>query len=68
MRPWVIAHDGSNPDYPFGFSCLRCGEKRLLAPSIELDKYFDECNLFRSEHVACEKNESASEKILIDLC
>lgn len=38
---WVIVNDGSDPENLFGFECLRCGERHLLASSIELDTYID---------------------------
>lgn len=50
MTNWILACDGSNPNFPFGFACLRCGAQERLPNNIPIDvwmawgKNFTECH------------------------
>ena len=57
MKPWILAADGSNPDFPFGFACLRCGAKKALDGSgIPMAEYVKAAKAFRKEHAQCRRN------------
>lgn len=51
--PWIIVSDGTDPRYPWGFACLRCGTKeRLLAP-MTLTNFLWAARKFRDKHLEC---------------
>jgi hypothetical protein len=53
-KPWILATDGSNPEFPFGFACLRCGVKKALdGHGIPMAEYVKGAKAFRKEHIQC---------------
>jgi len=53
---WVLASDGTNPEYPFGFSCLRCGAiEKISSPSGEMlvNEYLRRSRAFLKQHKKC---------------
>ena len=55
MNSHIIACDGTNPEYPFGFACLHCGAKKRLNASLPLVVYIDIAQEFRRQHTGCKK-------------
>jgi hypothetical protein len=53
MSDWILACDGSNPVYPFGFACERCGQKEKLPGSLPLDAYLAWGKSFTAKHQRC---------------
>ena len=57
VKPWIIAADGSNPDFPFGFACLRCGvQKAMDGRGIPMAEYVKAAKVFLKEHTQCQRN------------
>lgn len=54
-KHWIIAHDGSNNDYPLGFSCMRCGAVEKLTTPIDLHKYIKRGKEFQKNHSSCKE-------------
>lgn len=52
-RDWILACDGSNPEYPFGFACIRCGVKERLPLELPLDAYRAWGESFAVHHQQC---------------
>lgn len=52
-RPWVFACDGSNPKYPWGFACLRCGETEAISKRVVLTEYLNLARVFEVKHGHC---------------
>ena len=50
---WIIASDGSNPEYPFGFCCLRCGQKQEIPRPIPVEVYIFWGKYFGRIHRRC---------------
>jgi len=58
MKPftaWILACDGSNPKYPFGFACTRCGYKEKLPSSLPIAAYLAWGKSFGQRHSDCKK-------------
>jgi len=53
--PWILACDGSDKKYPFGFACLRCGETEKLPLHLPLDAYIAWGKSFTKRHQGCKK-------------
>ena len=61
MKPWILAADGSNPDFPFGFACLRCGAKKALdGQGLPMADYVKAAKVFRKEHAQCQISKTAT--------
>ena len=56
--PWIIACDGSNPKYPWGFKCERCGEHEPLPKQLPIDAYLKWAESFVSRHKGCREANS----------
>ena len=57
VKPWILAADGSNPDFPFGFACLRCGvQKAMDGRGIPMAEYVKAAKVFLKEHTQCQRN------------
>lgn len=54
---WIVAGDGSNPDYPFGFSCQRCGEKDKLPDRLPFDAFLAWARSFIARHKHCKERD-----------
>jgi hypothetical protein len=52
---WILACDGSNPKYPFGFACEHCGEKEKLPDRLPFDIYLAWGKSFTRRHRGCKK-------------
>lgn len=52
---WIVACDGSNPEYPQGFACLRCGEKQPVPTPIPLEVYVFWGKYFARIHRQCKE-------------
>ena len=52
--PWIVACDGSNPKFPFGFACLRCGVKSSPPSPAPLEVYLAVAREFQAKHVVCQ--------------
>jgi transcription elongation factor Elf1 len=52
---WIIACDGSNPQYPYGFACLRCNEKKSLPGTVPMafSVYLKAAKEFQRKHAKC---------------
>ena len=55
-HPWILACDGTNKDYPFGFACDRCGARETLKePLVSLVRYQEQLEAFIAQHWACKE-------------
>jgi len=52
-RDWILACIGSNPEYPFGFACTRCGKKEKLPIKLPLNAYIAWGKSFSNRHRGC---------------
>lgn len=52
---WIVAGDGSDPEYPQGFACLRCGTKQPVPTPIPLKVYLVWLQLFMRQHRGCKE-------------
>ncbi len=60
-HPWILACDGTNKDYPFGFACTRCGAREALEqPRIGLSKYLERQSAFVAQHRDCDEKEGGA--------
>jgi len=50
---WVISSDGSNPKYPFGFACLRCGVIEKITSPMLVNEYLRRSRAFLKQHKKC---------------
>ena len=53
MTIHIIACDGRNPAFPFGFGCLHCGGSEKLPGSLPLDVYLGIAKAFEEKHMGC---------------
>jgi hypothetical protein len=51
--PWIIACDGTHPEYKWGFACERCGVKECIPPTMTLTNYIRVAKEFAAKHRAC---------------
>lgn len=56
MTNWILACDGSNPEYPFGFACKRCGKREALPRTLPVHAYLAWAESFRVLHESCEES------------
>lgn len=52
-RNWIMAFDGTNPQEPFGFGCMRCGKRELVSRPIPLSEFLKHARAFQKEHSQC---------------
>ena len=52
----IMACDGTNPEYPFGFACTHCGAKDRLPKPIPIDAYLAWARAFTGVHINCAKS------------
>jgi hypothetical protein len=57
--PWIMACDGTNPDYPFGFACERCGAKESVGTRIPMDAWQAWAKSFTRRHKGCKEKAGA---------
>lgn len=57
--PHVVACDGSNQDYPFGFACTRCGERSAAPSPVSMKIFLDVARSFAEKHIGCKERESS---------
>lgn len=51
---WVVIGDGTNPDYPWGFACKRCGARERFPRSIPLSVFLEWSRHFTRMHKGCQ--------------
>lgn len=51
----IVASDGSNSEFPFGFACLHCGEKKQIATPILLIMWIEFGRVFMGKHRSCKR-------------
>jgi len=56
-QDWMIACDGKKEGFPFGFACLRCGQKYALQLPIGLREYAELGKFFMKAHQHCKPTE-----------
>ncbi len=49
----LVACDGSNPEYPFGFACLHCGAKEPVQTPLSIDAFVERMKNFERIHAHC---------------
>ena len=49
----IMACDGTNPEYPFGFACTHCGAKDRLPKPIPINAYLAWAKAFTGVHINC---------------
>ena len=55
MTIHIIACDGRNPAFPFGFGCLHCGGSEQLPGSLPLGVYLGIARNFTEKHTECKQ-------------
>jgi len=61
MNKHIIACDGTNPDFPFGFACLNCGAKKQITSSLPVVVWIELAKGFREKHTQCKAVKSVQE-------
>ena len=51
----IVACDGTDPNFPFGFACLNCGEKQEIARSLLVGDFLGAVKAFMKLHLDCKK-------------
>jgi len=53
---WIIACDGTDPKFPYGFACLRCRKREELPPGrMRLTDYLEKLRRFEERHKDCKE-------------
>jgi hypothetical protein len=52
-RSWIMAFDGSDPQEPFGFGCMRCGRRELVPRPIPVPDFLKRAKAFQKNHGRC---------------
>ncbi len=54
-RDWIVAYDGTHPEMPYGFACLRCGKKEKVPDHMRLEVWLVWAKVFERSHKGCKE-------------